>query len=120
MKVAVTAQGREMNSAVAPQFGRAKFLVVVDIDTGRFEAADNARNLQAAQGAGIQAGRNVAQLGAEVVLTGHVGPKAFATLQAGGVRVYLGASGTVASAIEQFKAGRLKQSSGADVEAHWA
>jgi len=49
------------------------------------------------------------------VVTGHVGPKAFATLQAGGVKVYTGAAGpagaeadsaetlTVAEAIEQFK-----------------
>jgi len=120
MKVAVTSRGRDLSCAVDPRFGRAGFFVLIDTETGQVQAADNSQSLDAAQGAGIQAGRIVVQLGAEALITGHVGPKAFATLQAGGVRVYIGASGTVAEAIEQLEAGRLKQSSGADVEAHWA
>jgi predicted Fe-Mo cluster-binding NifX family protein len=120
MKVAVTSQGRELGSPVDPRFGRAMFFAVVETETGEFTAADNSQNLNAAQGAGIQAGRNVVELGAQAVITGHVGPKAFATLQAGGVVVYTGATGTVAEAIQQFKAGTLKRSTGADVEGHWA
>jgi len=120
MKVAVTSQGRELTSPVDPRFGRARYFILVDTETGQATAADNSQNLNAAQGAGVQAGRNVVELGAAAVITGHVGPKAFATLQAGGVRVYTGASGSVAEAIEQLKAGRLQQSTGADVEGHWA
>ena len=120
MKVAVTAQGRELNSPVDPRFGRARFFIVADTDTGAFSVADNAQNLNAAQGAGIQAGRNVADLGAEVVITGHIGPKAFATLQGGGVKVYTGARGTVADAIAQFRAGELKPAAAPNVEGHWA
>ena len=119
MKITVTSQGRELSSPVDPRFGRAKFFVVVETDTGEFAAVDNVQNLNAAQGAGIQAGRNVVESGVKAVVTGHVGPKAFATLQAGGVEIYTGATGTVAQAIEQFKAGKLNQSAGADVEGHW-
>jgi len=119
MKVAVTSQGRELTSPVDPRFGRARYFILVDTETGQATAADNSQNLNAAQGAGIQAGSNVVELGAAAVITGHVGPKAFATLQAGGVRVYTGASGSVAEAIEQLKAGKLQQSTGADVEGHW-
>ncbi len=119
MKVAVTSQGSEMSSAVDPRFGRAKFFVIVDTETGEFKVADNSQNLNADQGAGIQAGRNVVELGATAVITGHVGPKAFATLHAGGVQIHTGATGTVADAVEQFKAGKLKQSAGADVQGHW-
>ncbi len=119
MKVAVTSQGRELDSPVDPRFGRARFFLVADTETGEFSAIDNEQNLNVAQGAGIQAGRNVVELGVAAVVTGHVGPKAFATLQAGGVQVYTGATGTVADAIEQFRAGALKLSGGADVEGHW-
>jgi predicted Fe-Mo cluster-binding NifX family protein len=42
------------------------------------------------------------------VITGNVGPKAFATLQAGNVKIYAKASGTVKEAIEKFKAGQLE------------
>lgn len=119
MKIAITSQGADMSATVDPRFGRAKCFVVVDTDKDGFTVADNSMNLNAAQGAGIQAGRNVVELGVEAVVTGHVGPKGYATLQAGGVSVYTGASGTVAEAIAQFNAGILKRQEGADVEGHW-
>lgn len=119
MRIAVTSQGQTLDSQVDSRFGRAGCFVVVDTDTGEFSVADNTQNLSAAQGAGIQAGANVVKLGVEAVVTGHVGPKAFATLQAGGVGVYTGATGTVAEAVEQFKAGALTAQSAADVEGHW-
>lgn len=120
MKIAVTSNGRTLESPVDPRFGRAKCFIVIDTDTGEFSAADNTQNLNAAQGAGIQAGKNIVDLGVAAVITGHVGPKAFTTLQAGGVVVYTGVSGTVADAVKQFTAGQLQQSSDADVEGHWA
>ena len=120
MKLAVTSQGPELSSVVDPRFGRAKSFVVVDTDTDQVSGVDNSMNVNAVQGAGIQAGRNVVELGVEAVITGHMGPKAFATLQAAGVKVYTGATGTVADALEQFKAGTLTLSASADVEGHWA
>lgn len=108
-----------MDSPVDPRFGRASFFLLVDTETGESTVADNSQNLNIAQGAGIQAGRNVVELGAEAVITGHVGPKAFATLQAGGIVVHTGAKGTVAEAVRQFKSGALQQARTADVEGHW-
>ena len=119
MKVAVTSQGRELSSDVDTRFGRAKFFIVVDAETGEFSASDNSQNVNAAQGAGIQAGKNVVDLGVSAVVTGHIGPKAFATLNAAGVVVHTGATGTVAEAVEQLKAGKLEQAGQADVAAHW-
>ena len=80
---------------------------------------DNNKNFNAAQGAGIQAGRNVAELGVQAVITGNVGPKAFATLKAAGIEVYIGAAGTVQEALDSFKAGALKSAETANVEGHW-
>ena len=119
MKVAVTSQGQALDSAVDPRFGRARYFVVVDTVTDEFSVADNSQNLNAAQGAGVQAGKNVVDLGVEAVITGHVGPRAFTTLQAGDVPVYTGATGTVAEAVEKLKTGALEECSGADVEGHW-
>ena len=79
MKIAITSQGKELESPVDPRFGRAKFFIVADTEQEGFTVADNGQNLNAAQGAGIQAGRNVVDLGVQAVITGHVGPKAFAT-----------------------------------------
>jgi len=119
MKIAVTAQGTDPESQVDPRFGRAKYFVVIDTDSDDFEAVDNAQNLNAAQGAGIQAARNVAELGVEAVLTGHCGPNAFRTLTAAGIKVFTGASGSVKEAVEKFKSGELVEASDADVTGHW-
>ncbi len=45
----------------------------------------------------------------DAVVTGHIGRKATAALKAAGVRIYLGASGKVRSAIDAFKAGQLEE-----------
>jgi predicted Fe-Mo cluster-binding NifX family protein len=120
MKVVVTSRGMELDSEVDPRFGRARYFILADTETGEFEAVDNAQNLNAAQGAGIQAAQQLAALGAEALLTGHCGPNAFKALSAGGIKVFAGAQGTVAEAIEQFKAGTLTPAEDADVQGHWA
>jgi len=119
MKLAVTSQGPDFDSQVDPRFGRARYFVVVDTDSGGFAAHDNTKNVDALQGAGIQAARAVVDLGVVAVITGHVGPKAFGTLQAGGITVYPGGSGTVKEAVEAFHAGQLQPADKATVEGHW-
>lgn len=121
MKVAVTSQGQTMDSMVDARFGRAQWFILVDTESGEHEAMDNKQNLNAAQGAGIQAGQNVVELGAEAVITGNVGPKAFRVLQTAGIKIYLcGSTTTAAEAVEQLKAGDLKEVDQANVEGHWS
>jgi predicted Fe-Mo cluster-binding NifX family protein len=120
MKIVVTSQGVDLDSAVDPRFGRARHFLLVDTETMQTTAHDNTQNLNAPQGAGIQAAQAVYNLGAGAVITGNVGPKAFATLRAAGIAVYLGASGTTREAIEQFRSGRLTLADSANVEGHWA
>jgi predicted Fe-Mo cluster-binding NifX family protein len=119
MKIAVTATGNTLDAQVDPRFGRAPKFILYDSDSDTFEAVDNTQNLNAVQGAGIQSAETVSRNGAECVITGHCGPKAFRTLGAAGVKVYVNAQGTVAEAIRAFKAGELTLASGPDVEGHW-
>jgi predicted Fe-Mo cluster-binding NifX family protein len=119
MKIAVTAQGKEVNSQMDPRFGRAMFIIVTDTDTGRIETHDNTVNLNAAQGAGIQTAQNVANLNVEAVITGNVGPNAFRTLSAAKIKVFLAEKQTVQNAIDSFKANKLKEVGQANVEGHW-
>ena len=119
MKVVITAQGNELSSEVDLRFGRAQYLIVMDTETGDFQAHSNTVNLNAAQGAGIQTGRNVAEFGVEALITGNVGPNAFKTLSAAGVKIFLSEKQTVAEAIDSFKAGKLKEVDQANVEGHW-
>ncbi len=119
MKIILTSTGRTLESEIDSRFGRAAMFILFDTESGDFEVIDNKQNLDAAQGAGIQAAQNVFNTGAKAVITGHCGPKAFAALSAAGIKVYCNATGTVQSMLEQYKNGDLKESQGADVEGHW-
>lgn len=119
MRIAVTAAGPELTSAVDQRFGRARYLIVVDTPERTLTAIDNQAGMNAAQGAGIQAAQNVIDNKATAVITGHCGPKAFRALKAGGVEVYLAPQGTVDSVISQFEAGDLTPAPAADVDGHW-
>jgi predicted Fe-Mo cluster-binding NifX family protein len=119
MKIAVTSQGQTIDSEVDPRFGRARYFIIADVDTGDLRAVSNEQNLNAAQGAGIQAAQLVAAQGVEAVLTGHCGPKAFQVLTAAGIKVFNEVEGTVAEAIVAFSSGKLTQTEGADVQGHW-
>lgn len=119
MKVAVSSQGARLADMVDQRFGRARYFIVADTESGAFSAVENEQNLNAAQGAGIQAAQNVANQGVEAVLTGHCGPKAYRVLSAAGISIYIGVQGTVEEALDKLKAGELQETTESDVEGHW-
>lgn len=119
MKIAVTTTGNTLESTMDMRFGRAKKFVIYDSDNQNFQVFDNTQNLNAAQGAGIQAAQNVVTAGAQAVITGHVGPKAFAVLNQANVPVYNTSASTVIEALEKFAKKELTPAGGADVEGHW-
>lgn len=120
MKVVVTSTGTNVDSRVEPRFGRAPYFLLVDTESGDFTALENAGGVEAVQGAGVQAAEAVSRSGAECLLTGHCGPKAFRALTAAGIAVYTGASGTISEAVEQLHSGELKRADGPTVSGHWA
>jgi len=119
MKVVVTSIGESLDSQVDPRFGRASTFLLIDTETGDTQRIDNSGGASAAQGAGIQAAEAVSRSGAKRLITGHCGPKAFRALQAAGIEVYTGASGTIAEAIEQLESGDLDLLTAPDVGGHW-
>lgn len=119
MKIAFSTSGSDLTAPLDSRFGRAPKFLIYDMKIGSFEIIDNQQNLNAAQGAGIQSAETVVRSGAKALVSGHCGPKAFRVLSAAGVKVYSSDGPTVAAALEKFKAGELKEASGADVEGHW-
>ncbi len=110
-RIAITSEGPTLTDAVDPRFGRAGGFVVVELATGAATYVDNGSSQVLAQGAGIQAAENLVKAGAHVLLTGHVGPKAFTALQAAGVKMVQGVENmTVGEAVAKFKAGEFTYS----------
>jgi predicted Fe-Mo cluster-binding NifX family protein len=120
MKIAVTSYGDSLESKVDKSFGRANWFIVVDDRNGSFEAHSNKENVDAPQGAGAQAGQKVADMGAEILLTGNVGPTALKTLQAASVRIFIVKDEiTVAEAVARWKEGNLTETKETTFEGKW-
>jgi predicted Fe-Mo cluster-binding NifX family protein len=117
MRIAVSANGADLGAQASPVFGRCPVYVFVDTETSASEAMENPA-ISAPGGAGIQAAQFVVEQGAQAVVTGNVGPNAYNVLQAAGVAVYLFQGGTVAEAVEAFRAGQLQEVSGATSPQH--
>jgi len=118
VKVAVSSTGGSLDSVVDPRFGRCGVFLVVDTETMKHQAVPNS-SIGAAHGAGIGAAQAVAQLGVKAVITGQVGPNAHMALSRAGITIYTGASGTVESAVNQFKSGALRTAASPTVGGHF-
>lgn len=120
MKLAFSTTGENLDSPLDPSFGRARNFLFYDLQTEAVDIRSNQQNLAAAQGAGIQAAQTVAKGGAQALITGHCGPKAFRALDAAGIKVFNTDAATVAEALARYRAGELVAAQAANVEGHWA
>ncbi len=117
-KVAVTAEGDNLDARVDLRFGRAEYFIIYDLENDRWEAVPN-RAAYEARGAGIAAATFLVEKGVDTVITGHCGPKAFSVLKAAGVKIASFPGGTVAEAIAQLKEGKLPLIEMPNVDTHF-
>lgn len=101
MNIAVTATGGSIEAKMDERFGRCKYFVVVDSETMKFHAFMNP-NTDVLGGAGPAAAAKIAEIGAEVLITGHVGVNAQQALDAAGIRVVTQNADTVREAVEAY------------------
>ena len=120
MKLIFTTNGNNLDAQLDPSFGRAPNFLLHDPESGAIQVIGNQQNLNAAQGAGIQAAQTIVKAGAQALITGHCGPKAFRVLSAAGVKVYNTDAPTISEALSRFRAGQLTEAVTANVEGHWA
>lgn len=109
MKVAVSAQENHLDSPTDPRFGRARYFLIVDIDSLDYKVILNP-NVNAVGGAGIQSAQLVIKQGVKSVITGSCGPNAFRVLRAADIDVYEWAKGSVKETIQAYKNGQLTRS----------
>jgi predicted Fe-Mo cluster-binding NifX family protein len=119
MKIAFSVTANNgLDSLIDARFGRASgFLVIGEANETQY--ISNEQNLNAPQGAGIQAAQYILDSGAEAVVTAHCGPKAFRVLSGSGIKVYIGVEKTVKDALAAIASGTMKATDNANVEGHW-
>jgi predicted Fe-Mo cluster-binding NifX family protein len=118
MKIAISAAGTTLDDAIDPRFGRCQQFIIVDPETGEFEAMDNSSST-AAGGAGISAAQAIVKMGVEAVLTGNCGPNAHQVLSAAGIKIITGVSGKISDVIAAYKLGKYSAAEQANVPDHF-
>jgi predicted Fe-Mo cluster-binding NifX family protein len=118
MKICVTSIGNNLDSDLDPRFGRCKYFLIIDTDSMNVKSISN-ESMMASGGAGIQAAQMVANAGAETVITGNIGPNAFQTLKAAGIRIITGANGKIKDVVERYNKGELKEIDSPSVGSHF-
>lgn len=117
MKIAVSALRPDAASEVNPRFGRSEYFVIADSESGAFTVEENPFT-GGAGGVGVRTAQMLADRDVGAVLTGSCGPNAYQVLAAAGIDVVIGVKGEVRRAVEAYRAGRLKPTSGPDVGPH--
>jgi len=102
-RIAITAKGPDLDSEVDLRFGRAEYFIIIRLDDGSKTVLMNEVGNDMGTGVGVQNSKRVVDAGAELIITGRVGPKVMQMMSAQGIRIFLVEGGTVREAFEQFK-----------------
>jgi predicted Fe-Mo cluster-binding NifX family protein len=102
MKICITSQGSNLEALAEERFGRAPFFIIVDTETGSFEALEN-QFAGGSGGVGPKAAQMIIAHEVKALVSGMVGGNAHEVLSAAGIQLYVyRGGGTVRDALEQF------------------
>jgi predicted Fe-Mo cluster-binding NifX family protein len=103
-------ENKGKDSLLDNRFGRAAGFTVYEEEKNQWSWIDNASNVNAAGGAGAQAGQAVVDSGADFYIGAQLGPKAMAVLARSTMELFAGVPDkTVWDNYELFKAGKLEK-----------
>ncbi|MBN2052795.1 NifB/NifX family molybdenum-iron cluster-binding protein [Candidatus Woesearchaeota archaeon] len=110
MKIAISAAGNSLESEVDMRFGRCPYFIFVELEGKEIKGHEVVENTSANQtgGVGITSAELVAKKGAQAVLTGNVGPRAFSVFSQFNIGIYP-VTGKIIDAIKAFADGKLKK-----------
>ncbi len=120
-KIVVTSQPPGgLDSLVDPRFGRCNSFTLVSVTGNDIKEEKIIPNgaMNAMGGAGIQAAQTVANLGANAIITGNLGPNAFNALQQTGLQIAISTPIKVRDAVQNYIDGKLQIVSSSTVGLH--
>ncbi len=112
MRVCVPSSGSGgLDDYLGDHFGRVPTYTIVNTDTGEVEVISNQSEHMG--GSGLPADL-LAQEGVDTLICAGLGRRAINLFNQHGITVYVGASGTVKEAIEEWRGDRLSEASESD------
>lgn len=109
MKVCIPTMGNGgMKEAISQHFGRAPTFTLVDLDTREVQILANKGEHM---GGSVLPTDTLKDQGVQVMIVGGLGPKAIQAFAEQCIEVFVGATGTVKHAIEDWREGRLTKAS---------
>ena len=109
MKIAITAATAGALGMMDGRFGRAPYFLVFDTRAQTWEIHENEQNAELEHGAGIQAAQTIERLGAKVLITGQIGPKALQLLRTNAIKIYCVEPGKVNDILTAFLEGHFAE-----------
>lgn len=111
MLIALSSSGQASNATLDRHFGRCSYFAFYHKETKEwsFEVNPGAGETS---GAGIKAAQHLVDLGADVILTGEVGPKAWQVLEAAPLEVYQLTEVTLEEAVNHYLEGKTRKMDG--------
>lgn len=101
-KIAISADGPDLDAKVENRFSDARYLLIIDVDTGEFEALPNPVTAHQ-RGAGVHIIALAFSKGAKAIATGYCSPDIGGPLKSTGIEVITGMTGTARDALERFR-----------------
>lgn len=110
MKIAITTEGRELNSHVSPVFGRSPHIIIVNIEDNEAREETVIENpARFEKGAGNMAADFLVKQGIDILISGEMGPVAFYILRNAGIVVYKASPLNVEKNLKLLNAGKLRE-----------
>jgi len=110
MKIAVSSTGKDPNSDVSEVFGRCPYFVIAEVEDRKIVRTETIENVSAKQvgGTGIVAAQATVERGANIIITGNIGPRALDVFRQFGIEIYKG-KGSIKEVLQEFIDGKLEK-----------
>lgn len=116
--VVVPSEGAALASPVSPMFGRSRYFLIVDTNTGDTKVIKNEFRTET-HAVGLRVAHLILNEKAGVAVARNIGPEPFNNLTARGVVVYVGNPRTVREAVQQLTDGKLVRAQEPTVQVHF-
>jgi len=106
MIICVPTEGSHgLAEAVCQHFGRAETFTLYDTESGEVDVLENRSEHKGGVGTPPE---HLSKASVDIVLAGGLGPKAIDMFNGFGIKVFVGARGTVQDALEMYRKGMLE------------